>query len=133
VEFAEGGEELVGEAFVKSKLRRELDEEWAKFIVEAANFVEESLKEGAGVDELGFVGDGFGNLNAEAEVVGGGGGPALPGLEPVGAVEAGVDFDAGKALGTALEMGACGGEKRGVLLGECPAGGADADVRRRVR
>ena len=104
MEFAEGGEELVGYAFVEGELGWELDEERAELFAEAVDLVEEGLEEGSGVDEFGFVGDGFGDFYGEAEVFGGGGGPALPGFEHVGAVEAGVDFDAVEALGVADEV-----------------------------
>jgi len=59
------------------------------------------LEEGTGVDELGFMGDGAGDFYGEAEVVGSGGGPAFPGFALVGAMEAGVDFDAVEAGGVA--------------------------------
>ena len=76
------------------------------------------------------MGDGFGEFDGEAEVVGGGCGPALPGFAEVGAMEAGVDFDAVEGLGVALEVGAFGGEETGVWDGKGPAGGADVDVKR---
>ena len=109
-----------------------MDEEWAEFGAEAGGLVEESLEEGSGVVELRFVGDGLGKFDGEAEVGGRGGGPALPGFAHVGAVEAGVDFDALEAMGVALEVGELGVAGRGevgrVVFGERPAGGADVDV-----
>jgi len=78
------------------------------------------------------VGDGLGELDGEAEVGRRGGGPALPGFAQVGAVEAGVDFDAVEAVGVALKVGEFGvagcGEVVGKVFGEGPAGGADVEV-----
>ena len=104
MEFAEGGEELVGDAFVKGELGRELDEERAELFAEAVDLVEEGLQECAGVDELGLMGDGLGNLYGELEVRWCRGSPALPGFEHVRAVKAGVDFDAAEALSVADEV-----------------------------
>jgi hypothetical protein len=138
VELADGGEKVMGERLVKGKRGWELDEEWAEFGAEAGGFVEECLEKRAGVGELGFVGDGTGEFDGEAEVGRSGGGPALPGLAEVRAVEAGVDFDAVEAVGVALEVGKVGvsGWRKGgrVIFRERPAGGADVDVpeRRRV-
>jgi len=84
VELAQGGEELVGEAFVEGEFGRELDEERAELFAEADDLIEEGLQECASVDELGLMGDGFGDFYGEAEIGWSGGGPALPGLEPVG-------------------------------------------------
>ena len=104
VELAEGGEELVGDAFVEGELGWELDEEWAKLCAEAADLIDEGLKERAGVEELCCVCDGLGEFDGEAEVVGCCSGPTLPGFEHVRAVEAGVDFDAIEDAGVALEV-----------------------------
>ena len=104
MEFAEGGEELVGYAFVEGELGWELDEEWAEFFAEAVDLVEEGLEQGAGVDELGLMRDGLGNLYGKPEVRWCCVGPALPGFEHVRAVEAGVDFDTVEALGVADEV-----------------------------
>ena len=103
-ELAEGGEELVGEAFVECQLRWELDEQRAEFFAEALDLIEEGLQQCAGVDELGLMRDGLRNFDGELEVRWGGCGPALPGLEHVRAVKAGVDFDAVEAGGGALEV-----------------------------
>jgi hypothetical protein len=128
VELAEGGEEFVGEASVELEGGRELDEEWAEFVAEGGDLVEEGLEEGAGVDELGFVGDGARDFYGEAEVGGGGEGPALPGFAQVGAMETGVDFYAVEHGGVAVEVGGGVGKVVGVLFGERPTSGADANV-----
>lgn len=82
--------------------------------------------------QLGDVGDGLGKLSGKAEVSGSRGGPALPGFALVGAVEAGVDFDAGEPVGVTLEVSEVVGTWRrevvGVRFGEGPTGGADVDV-----
>ena len=104
MEFAEGCQELVGYAFFECELGWELDEERAELFAEAVDLVEEGLQECAGVDELGLMGDGLGNLYGELEVRWCRGSPALPGFEHVRAVEAGVDFDAAEALGIADEV-----------------------------
>jgi hypothetical protein len=94
--------------------------------------IEEGLEEGAGVVELGGVGDGLGELDGEAEVRRRGGGPALPGFALVRAMEAGVDFYAMDEVGVALEVGeflvAGGWKEVCVVAGEGPAGGADVEV-----
>ncbi len=104
VKLAEGGEELVGDAFVEGELGWKLDEKWAELCVEAADLIDEGLKERAGVDELCCVRDGLGEFDGEAEVVGCCSGPTLPGFEHVRAVEAGVDFDAVEDAGVAVEV-----------------------------
>ncbi len=81
---------------------------------------------------LGDVSDGLGEFDGEAEVIGRGCGPALPGFAQVRAVEAGVDLNAMEAVGVALEVREVGVSGRGkggrVVLGEGPASGADVDV-----
>ena len=104
MEFAEGGEELVGYAFVEGELGRELDEERAELFAEAVDLVEEGLQQCAGIDELGLMRDRLGNFYGELEIRWRGGGPALPGFKHVRTMEAGVDFDAVKALGVADEV-----------------------------
>jgi hypothetical protein len=104
VEFAEGGEEFVGEAFVEGEGGWELDEDGAELVAETCDLVEKCLEQSAGVVELGGVGDGPGEFDGEAEVGRGGGGPALPGFAVVGAVEAGVDLYAMEAVGVAVEV-----------------------------
>jgi len=104
VELAEGGEELVGDAFVEGELGWELDEEWAELRAEATDLIDEGLQECAGVEEFCRVGDGLGEFDGEAEVVWCGGAPTLPGFEHVRAVEAGVDLDAVEDAGVALEV-----------------------------
>ena len=95
------------------------------------------MEEGATVSELGGVGDGLGEFDGEAEVGRCGFGPAFPGFTHVGAMEAGVDFDAAEKVGVALEVGeffvAGGREGGGVVLGEGPASGADEEVVERAR
>ncbi len=104
MQFAQGGEELVGQAFVEGEFGRELDENRAELLAESVDGLEELEESAAGVYEFGGVGDGFGGFDGEAEIFRGGGCPAFPGGAAMGAVEAGVDFDAAEAGGVALEM-----------------------------
>ena len=87
--------------------------------------------------ELRFVGDGLGEFDGEAEVIGRGGRPSLPRFAKVRAVDAGVDLDAMETVGIALEMGERGiagwREVVGVFLGQSPAGGTDVEVAWRGR
>jgi hypothetical protein len=121
----------VGEAGVEGERRWKLDEQWAEFGdgtgVQATGLIEEGLEQRTAVGQLCGVGDRFWNFDGEAEVVGGGSGPALPGFAQVGAVEAGIDLGAAQDGGVALEVSSCGGKVVRVLRREGPASGADVE------
>jgi hypothetical protein len=92
MQFPQGSQEFLCDAFDERELRRELDEYRSEFVTEPAYRVEELQQSAAGIHQLGCVGDCLGRLDSEAEVVRRHRGPAFPGSPAMRPMKAGVDL-----------------------------------------
>lgn len=120
-------EEGAGDGSLKSKLRRQLNQNRAELFAKSMDFAEKALERHDDIDEAQLVGDHFRQLYGEAKPGGNAPGPPLIGCKAMRPIEARVDLDRVESGGVPLEVSPDVRKPVTVLTANIPARDAEVD------